>query len=76
MTQNPETPKIPDKYKLMDNAEHTVVDDDNDIRVDRWFKRHYPGFPHAPLEKNLRKGLGAYRRQESQVVRTAYWPGR
>ena len=24
--------------------------------LDRWFKRHYPGFPHAMLEKSLRKG--------------------
>jgi 23S rRNA pseudouridine955/2504/2580 synthase len=34
-----------------------VHDDDNDIRLDRWFKRHYAGFPHALLEKHLRKGL-------------------
>ena len=39
------------------STDHTVEDDDNDIRLDRWFKRHYPGFPHALLEKHLRKGL-------------------
>jgi len=36
---------------------HTIKEDDDDIRLDRWFKRHYPGFPHALLEKYLRKGL-------------------
>lgn len=37
--------------------EHTVTDSDDGIRLDRWFKRHYAGFPHAMLEKQLRKGL-------------------
>lgn len=37
-------------------TEHTISEDDDDIRLDRWFKRHYPGFPHAMLEKQLRKG--------------------
>lgn len=36
---------------------HTVSEDDHDIRLDRWFRRHFPGFPHALLEKYLRKGL-------------------
>jgi 23S rRNA pseudouridine955/2504/2580 synthase len=40
-----------------EQQEHTVSQDDHDIRLDRWFKRHYPGFPHAMLEKYLRKGL-------------------
>lgn len=35
----------------------TVSEADDDIRLDRWFKRHYPGYPHAMLEKTLRKGL-------------------
>jgi len=39
------------------SVEQTVSEDDNDIRLDRWFKRHHPGFPHALLEKQLRKGL-------------------
>lgn len=34
----------------------TVEDTDNDIRLDRWFKRHYPAFTHGLLEKALRKG--------------------
>lgn len=37
-------------------SQHTVTLDDADIRLDRWFKRHYPGFPHGMLEKYLRKG--------------------
>lgn len=39
------------------NKEITVDAVDDDIRLDRWFKRHHPGFPHSMLEKNLRKGL-------------------
>jgi len=35
----------------------TIKDDEQGIRLDRWFKRYYPGFPHALLEKNLRKGM-------------------
>ncbi len=34
----------------------TVSDDDNDIRLDRWFKRHFPNLQHSMLEKYLRKG--------------------
>ncbi len=34
----------------------TIGDDDNDIRLDRWFKRHYPALQHSMLEKYLRKG--------------------
>lgn len=35
---------------------HTIAEADEGIRLDRWFKRHHPGFPHAMLEKHLRKG--------------------
>ncbi len=48
------------------NAEHTpapkgvmtrpVAADDDGARLDRWFKRHYPGLTHVQLEKLLRKG--------------------
>ena len=34
----------------------TISEDDHDIRLDRWFKRHHPGLQHAMLEKYLRKG--------------------
>ncbi|MBN9554153.1 MAG: RluA family pseudouridine synthase [Alphaproteobacteria bacterium] len=34
----------------------TVAEDDDGIRLDRWFRRHYPGLTHARLEKLLRKG--------------------
>ena len=30
--------------------------DDDGIRLDRWFKRHYPALTHGLLEKLLRKG--------------------
>lgn len=36
--------------------ETIVSHEDDGIRLDRWFKRHYAGFPHALLEKQLRKG--------------------
>ncbi len=35
---------------------HTISDADNDVRLDRWFKRHYPALSHGMLEKHLRKG--------------------
>lgn len=34
----------------------TIADDDDGIRLDRWFKRHYPALTHGRLEKLLRKG--------------------
>lgn len=33
-----------------------VREDDADIRLDRWFKRHYPQLSHGQLEKLLRTG--------------------
>jgi 23S rRNA pseudouridine955/2504/2580 synthase len=34
----------------------TIDPDDDGIRIDRWFKRHYPIVTHVLLEKLLRKG--------------------
>lgn len=34
----------------------TVEDGETDLRLDRWFKRHYPWLGHAKLEKLLRTG--------------------
>lgn len=34
----------------------TVANDEGDVRLDRWFKRHYPDLTHGQLEKMLRKG--------------------
>src|ERR1700689_5332826 len=34
----------------------TVEADDDGIRLDRWFKRHYPALGHGALEKLLRTG--------------------
>lgn len=37
--------------------EQEVKDADDDIRLDRWFKRHFPSVTHGLLEKSLRKGM-------------------
>ena len=34
----------------------SIAPDDDGIRIDRWFRRHYPALTHARLEKLLRKG--------------------
>src|SRR5271169_5477836 len=34
----------------------TVGGDDGAVRLDRWFKRHYPALAHGQLEKLLRTG--------------------
>ena len=34
----------------------TIVAADADIRLDRWFKRHFPDLGHGRLEKLLRTG--------------------
>jgi 23S rRNA pseudouridine955/2504/2580 synthase len=34
----------------------TVDGQDGSLRLDRWFKRHYPGLGHSQLEKLLRTG--------------------
>jgi 23S rRNA pseudouridine955/2504/2580 synthase len=39
------------------SKQSTVTAADEDIRLDRWFKRHFPGIPHGLVEKQLRKGL-------------------
>ncbi len=35
---------------------HSVTEDENGIRLDRWFKRHFPGIAHGQLQKLLRSG--------------------
>jgi len=37
-------------------SEHAVEEADTGIRLDRWFKRHFPEVTHGLLEKALRKG--------------------
>jgi 23S rRNA pseudouridine955/2504/2580 synthase len=34
----------------------TIAPDEAGLRLDRWFKRHYPALGHGPLEKLLRTG--------------------
>lgn len=33
-----------------------VSEDDNDLRLDKWFKRHFPHLGHAHIQKIIRKG--------------------
>ena len=33
-----------------------VTDDEADMRLDRWFKRHFPELSHGALQKLLRTG--------------------
>lgn len=46
----------------MSESEHSAVrhlevsEDDDDIRVDRWFQRHFPDVPYGQLAKWLRTG--------------------
>src|SRR5690349_5450482 len=42
----------------MTDMDQTVTVDGEDglLRLDRWFKRHYPGLGHGQLEKLLRTG--------------------
>ncbi|WP_286830851.1 MULTISPECIES: RluA family pseudouridine synthase [Kordiimonas] len=56
----------------------TVKADDDGIRIDRWFKRHFPEVPFGTLQKKMRKGeirldgkrvKGPERVEEGQVVR-------
>ena len=49
----------------------TIGPDDDGIRLDRWFKRHYPALTHGLLEKLLRKGeirLGGRRAKAADRV--------
>ncbi len=41
---------------MTDVVQVTVDADDDGIRLDRWFKRHYPDLPRGRLEKLLRTG--------------------
>jgi 23S rRNA pseudouridine955/2504/2580 synthase len=38
------------------NKTVTVTSDDGPLRLDRWFRRHYPALAHGRLEKLLRTG--------------------
>lgn len=40
----------------MSAGEVKIESDDDGIRLDRWFKRHYPALGHGALEKLLRTG--------------------
>ncbi len=40
----------------MSIAQRTVSDDEADIRLDRWFRRHFPGLNQAKIQKFCRTG--------------------
>jgi 23S rRNA pseudouridine955/2504/2580 synthase len=48
-------PASPDKVSPA-VANRTVARDEEGMRLDRWFKTHYPSLPHSRLEKLLRTG--------------------
>lgn len=53
--------------------EYTVKEEDSDIRLDRWFKRHVPSVTHGLLEKALRKGdvrLDGKKTKSSERIKT------
>ena len=61
----------------------TVAPDEAEIRLDRWFRRHFPGLGHGRLEKLLRTGQvrvdgkrakSGTRLASGQVVRVPPWP--
>ncbi len=41
---------------MSDVQAHAVADSEDGIRLDRWFKRHFPALNHGRLEKLLRTG--------------------
>ncbi len=58
---------------MSDKVQHIPIrESDHGIRLDRWFKRHFPGLPHARIEHMLRKGeikLDRLRVQASTRIR-------
>lgn len=64
--------------------QRTVAGDEGDLRLDRWFQRHFPGLGHGRLQKLLRTGQvrvdgrrarGDLRLAPGQVVRVPPLPG-
>jgi 23S rRNA pseudouridine955/2504/2580 synthase len=40
----------------MSTHSRTVTEDEADIRLDRWFRRHFPGLPQSAIQKFCRSG--------------------
>src|SRR4051794_24805797 len=68
----------------MSTATRTVTDDEADIRLDRWFRRHFPGTTQGVIEKLCRTGQvrvdgrraeAATRLAPGQAVRVPPLPG-
>jgi len=56
----------------------TVLDDEDNIRLDRWIRRHFPGVTQGQLQKWLRKGeirvnkkrvIASFRLESGQLIR-------
>jgi 23S rRNA pseudouridine955/2504/2580 synthase len=41
---------------VTDVSTRIVTDDESDIRLDRWFRRHFPGVPQSAIQKLCRTG--------------------
>ena len=54
----------------------TIDPDDDGIRIDRWFKRHYPQVTHVLLQKLLRKGEVRLDGKRADAGTTASRPAR
>jgi 23S rRNA pseudouridine955/2504/2580 synthase len=39
---------------MSERQKHAVEQDEAGIRLDRWFKRHFPELTHGQLQKTLR----------------------
>lgn len=72
--EEPEKRSVFDKKDLL----RTVKSDETDLRLDRWFKRHFPSLTHGQLQKWLRKGQiridgrrsdSSFRLQEDQIIK-------
>jgi 23S rRNA pseudouridine955/2504/2580 synthase len=68
----------------MMSGTRTVSDDEADIRLDRWFRRHFPGVPQSAIQKLCRTGQvrvdgrraeAATRLLTGQAVRIPPMPG-
>ena len=56
MTELTELTDFSTQNPAVSNTPKLVTDDETEMRLDRWFKRHYPALNHGQLEKLLRGG--------------------
>jgi len=72
----------PASSKASPSTQRVVLDDEAEVRLDRWFKRHYPALTHGELQKALRSGQirlegkkteASARLQAGQTLRLPPW---